>query len=988
MLFRLLFVAYAEDKGLLPYRSNGRYQRHALKTLARDLAAARAGGRISFDARSTDLWRDLQTLWTTVDEGNEDWGVPAYNGGLFSSKPEVNPAGAAIAELVLSNADVGPALDALLVDTGPDGLVGPVDFRSLSVREFGTIYEGLLESSLSVAPTDLALDRDGTYVPARGSATVAVQAGEVYFHNNSGVRKATGSYFTKPFAVEHLLDSALEPALDDHVTRLERLVESGDEPAAAEAFFDFRCVDLAMGSAHFLVAAVDRIEARLSAFLALHPIAPVLAELETLRSAALRRLGDLAEGLEIEQATLLRRQIARRCIYGLDRNRIAVELARLAVWIHTFVPGLPLSFLDHGLVWGDSLTGIGTVAEALGELEPGARDGQPSMFREQVEGFLGRAGEALRRLALATDTTLGEVHATRDAHREALAAVEPARRLFDLLVAARLGEASRPVEVSPRALVAHPDLRRAERLADELHAVHFPIAFPEVFLRDNAGFDCILGNPPWEKVKVEEHAFWGLRFPGHRSLSSAEQERRVARYRRERPDLVEELEAEVEQKRRLRQILAAGPHPLGSGDPDLYKAFCWRFWQLLRIDGAMGVVLPRSALSGSGTSQWRQTILDGGSFDDVTTLKNKGGWVFDEVTPQYTVGLVMTRKGAHRAGTVRMRGPFASRARYEAARATKPVEFPVEDFRAWTSGASFPLLPTAEAAEVFAKLRAHPRFDAPDHGWAFRPVREVDATNDKDHMILDSRGRMDLWPVYKGASFDLWSPDTGKHYASVEPDHITRVLQDKRRRQQRHAKSAFSAFPLEWVRDLATLPCLQPRIAFRDVARATDSRTVIAALVPPRMIPNHTAPYLLRIRGDERDEAFLLGVLGSIPLDWYARRVVETHVTFDVLGSFPIPRVDADHPLRRRLVEIYGRLAAVDGRYGDWAQAVGVPVASVPDQEKPELLAELDAAVALLYGLDEGDVRLIFETFHDTWDPRERLEHVLQHHRRLRASTR
>ena len=121
---------------------------------------------------------------------------------------------------------------------------------------------GLLESELSVATDDLAEVSDGALVPAGPTQNVGVAKGQVYLHNRSGSRKATGSYFTKPFAVEHLLDYALEPALDDHVARLEELIGAGDEAAAAGAFFDFRCVDMAMGSGHFLVAAVDRIEAR------------------------------------------------------------------------------------------------------------------------------------------------------------------------------------------------------------------------------------------------------------------------------------------------------------------------------------------------------------------------------------------------------------------------------------------------------------------------------------------------------------------------------------------------------------------------------------------------------------------------------------------------------------------------------------------------------------------------------------------------------
>ncbi|MGI8808585.1 MAG: Eco57I restriction-modification methylase domain-containing protein [Acidimicrobiales bacterium] len=446
ILFRMLFLAYAEDKDLLPYRTNSRYTDHALKTIARRLAEDKRAHKVTFDAVAIDHWEDVQQLWRAVDKGNTAWGVPGYNGGLFSNDADVNASGAALANIELTDAEFGPALLAMLVDEGPDGVIGPVDFRSLSVREFGTIYEGLLESRLSVAPTDLGVDAKGNYVPASKRTEPVVVAGEIYFHNRSGARKASGSYFTKPFAVEHLLDHALEPALADHLTRLSVLVDAGDEVAAADAFFDFRCVDLSMGSGHFLVAAVDRIEARLSGFLALNPIAPVNAELERLRQAAIDALADLADGVEIETTSLLRRQVARRCVYGVDMNHVSVELARLAIWIHTFVPGLPLSFLDHSLVCGNSLTGIGTLDEALEILDPKATEtGAISIFRWEVEEFLDRASDALRRLARTTEATVADIEIARQANADARAAVQPATDLFDLLVAGRLGEVQTPV---------------------------------------------------------------------------------------------------------------------------------------------------------------------------------------------------------------------------------------------------------------------------------------------------------------------------------------------------------------------------------------------------------------------------------------------------------------------------------------------------------------------------------------------------------------
>ena len=512
ILFRLLFLAYAEDRGLLPYATNATYRRNSLKQLARELAD-RANRGASYERAETHaLWSATTQLFEAVDKGNDEWGVPAYNGGLFSPDSAISPAGGAIEALRLTDAELTPVLTNLLNERDAEGVFAPIDFRSLSVRDFGTLYEGLLESSLSVATSDLALDARRHYVPATEGREVEVQEGTIYFHNRSGARKSSGSYFTRDFAVEHLLEGALEPSLTGHLERLASLLASGREDEAASAFFDFRCADLAMGSGHFLVAAVDRIEKRLAEFLDEHPIAMVEAELDRLRAAATLHLGDSATAYEIERRQLLRRQVARRCVYGVDRNHIAVELARLSLWIHTFVPGLPLSYLDHNLVQGDSLTGIGTIDEVVTYL--GAQDarkqakhGQGSIFETLIVGWLEEAQQPLLRLARATDTTRAELREVREAADEARRRAEPVRLLCDLACAMRRGEVAAFMSGGTgKAIEEHPQRALAESAACELDSLHFPVVLPEVFLRARPGFDCLVGNPPWEKLQVEEHS--------------------------------------------------------------------------------------------------------------------------------------------------------------------------------------------------------------------------------------------------------------------------------------------------------------------------------------------------------------------------------------------------------------------------------------------------------------------------------------------------
>lgn len=243
------------------------------------------------------------------------------------------------------------------------------------------------------------------------------------------------------------------------------------------------------------------------------------------------------------------------------------------------------------------------------------------------------------------------------------------------------------------------------------------------------------------------------------------------------------------------------------------------------------------------------------------------------------------------------------------------------------------------------------------------------------------------WPVYKGASFDVWQPDTGTYYASADAQSITAHLQEKRLRQHKTSSSPFAEFTAAHVADPRTLPCLRPRIAFRDITNSTNTRTIVAALVPGEVVITNQGPYLLWPHGQPSDEAYVLGVLSSMVLDWHARRVVELHLNFHILNSLPLPDPGPGNPVRDRVVEVAGRLAAVDERFAEWAVDVGVPVSSVNDEAtKQHLIHELDACVAHLYGLDEDDLEVIYTTFDEKRPDRyrDRLAAVLDHFRRLR----
>ncbi len=245
-------------------------------------------------------------------------------------------------------------------------------------------------------------------------------------------------------------------------------------------------------------------------------------------------------------------------------------------------------------------------------------------------------------------------------------------------------------------------------------------------------------------------------------------------------------------------------------------------------------------------------------------------------------------------------------------------------------------------------------------------------------MTFESKGSVNgYWPVYKGESFDIWNPDTGTYYAWADPEPVLEWLQEKRLKAGRSRRpSPHREFPMEYLCDKSTLPCFAPRLVFRDVARATDARTIIACLIPPKVFVANQAPYILWPHGDEKDQAYLLGVLCSIPLDWYARRFIENHVSYFLFNPLPVPRPERGDSRWQRIVTLAGRLACPDERFTAWAEAVGVDCGLLEMDEKQNMVYELDALVAHLYGLDEHQLSHIFETFHKDKDYDERCDRV------------
>ncbi|MDP9340674.1 MAG: hypothetical protein M3Q23_00920 [Actinomycetota bacterium] len=981
ILFRLLFFLYLKSRGYLPY-ALAAYRPHSATQL---LQEARGQGS-EFDARASTLWDRFTTLVHAMRTGNTAWGLPAYNGDLFAS--DVLPGAELIEEARIADSAFGPALAALGFDPEGEDAGAGVDYGDLEITHLGRIYEGLLSLHLSYATEPLAYDgRVERWVPA-GRREPEIAEGQLFYQTESGGRKAGGVYYTPQVIVRHLVDHAVLPALEEHLGRVAKAAERNANDAA-RLLFDFRILDPAMGSAHFLADALDRVAERIGTFLADHPLKPVIRLLEDLKTEA------RWEG-RIEDGDLLRRLVLKHCVYGVDLSPMAVEVAKVSLWLASFVPGLSLAYLGHNLKRGDALVGVADPV-VLADLGPlfGEYENAP------IPSALRRAREVAARIAETPDRTPDEVEASRRVEDELREVTQGLDHAFSVWCAEPFGlrgarnwlqGAADHLLEGREARGEAEFLEPAIQMAEERSFFHWPVEFPEVFMREGAqfpdelgdnpkldvgehqaglheapaasrpGFDVVIGNPPWEELTVEELGFYALHDPGLRGVTAeSERRRRIDDLRGRYPQLEPELErrrSDLEGKRRF-----FGPQggyvAQGAGDTDTYKLFCERYRSLAREGGRLGVVLPRSAFLVDGARGFRRWLFPNARVARLDFILNNRSWAFP-IHPQYTIALLAARRRAPTPGAeLHISGPSASRAEFERASGAPGVAVALERLQEWTRmeggpGYEVPLLPSPEGVAVFDRMRRGPRFDQAYPGvWSAFPVRELDETNDR-RFFRHSDGV----PVWKGRNFDQYDPHGREPAGFARERDAMKRLQAKRT----SSRSRFrGSFPREVLEDPLTHPFHAARVAFRDVSRATDSRTVRACLVPPRTFLTNTAPYLVFPEGAPPEQAFVLGVLDSLPFDWQARRFVETHLNFYVLDLLCFP--PADETNVEGIARRAARLSCVDDRFAEFAAACSVECGPLAPHERDRLRAEIDALVAQAYGLAEDDLEVIFADF-------------------------
>jgi len=523
LIYRLIFVFTVEERGVLHPQDDNAEALAARKAYAEGYALARLRqlclkrrARNRFD----DHWQAIRIVWRGLAQGEPRLALPAL-GGLFalSQCPHLDAAS-------LHNTYLLAALQHLrwaVTSQGKASSLTPIDYRNMGPEELGSVYESLLE----LVPTiDLPARRFG-FVGLTEEGSTAGNA-----------RKLTGSYYTPDSLVQQLIHSALDPVI------AQRLAANPAQPV--EALLSIRVIDPACGSGHFLLAAARR-------------LAEKLAQLRA------------PEGAVTPQAYRhALREVVGRCIFGVDRNPMAIELARTALWLEGFEEGRPLGFLDHHLQCGDALLGL----TDLQALERGiAKDAFKPLSGDDKEvckqlAKLNNAGlkqlakdvqSGQHLLAFAADTGLQALQALEALGADTAEDVAAQERAYyqiceqlahsplalaaDLAVSAYLlpktpdtaalvatSETLHTALTAPQ-LLAAPGADQAATVAaaraacQQARVLHWPLAFPQVYAA--GGFDCVLGNPPWERIKLQEEEFFATRHP---AVAAAQNKAERTRY--------------------------------------------------------------------------------------------------------------------------------------------------------------------------------------------------------------------------------------------------------------------------------------------------------------------------------------------------------------------------------------------------------------------------------------------------------------------------
>ncbi|MCY4088146.1 MAG: N-6 DNA methylase [Actinomycetia bacterium] len=976
LVYRLLFLFVAEDRELLHHSNTNpdtreRYNRYYSTRRLRAIAQRRRG------TRHHDLYQSLRLVMGKLghDDGCPPLGLPALGSFLWTTDAVGH-----LNRAELANSSLLEAIRSLAF-TEQDKVLRAVDYKNLGSEELGSVYESLLELH-----------------PELNTDTARFTLGTADGHE----RKTTGSYYTPPALVQTLLDTALDPVLDEAAT--------SSDPE--RAILDLKVCDPATGSGHFLIAAAHRIAKRL----------------------ATARTGDNEPPPEAVRAAL--RDVIGQCIYGVDVNPMAVELCKVSLWMEALQPGKPLSFLDTHIKCGNSL--LGTTKTLMS-------DGIPDSAFKRTEGDDNRAARELRRqnkieregqltledavpslveeleapataLEAANDATVQDLKDKERLSREleTSQAYKRAKLAADTWCAAFLQQKTTDAPRLTTGLISRIATRQQtttdralheiERLADQYSLFHWEIEFPQVFSHHQAGFDTVIGNPPWDRIKLQEVEWFASRDPELARAPTAAIRRATIRELRQLGDpLASEFDAAKQQANKLSHLVRSSDlYPLLSGgDTNLYSLFVEQALNLVQPSGLVSLLTPSDIYAGKTAARFFETVSTTGRAASLYDFENRRLGTdlppfFPDVDSRFKF-CALTLGGEQRRFDQTECAFFL----HDTDTIKNPDRcFPLApaDFaRANPNTRTAPVFRTRRDAEITLRIyKDHPvlvdRAEGEEHKtWPVRYHTMFHMTNDS-HLFRTAAQLQDngfypvqgnRWkkgqelhlPLYEGKMVQAF--DHRAASVVVNPENLNRPAQPREASLEQHTNPDWLPDPQFWVSaDLIEWPD-EPgwAVAFKDVTAPTNVRTMIAAVIPRSGVGN-TLPLLLpdpSATVPYQDFAWLIGAcMNSYVFDFIARQKVQgQHLNWFIVEQLPVidpagyDRQFRDTTARELVRDHVLRLTYTAHDMAPFAHDLdhNGPPFSWDEEERRHLQARLDALYFHLYNIGRDDADYILSTF-------------------------
>ena len=1021
LLYRLLFILYAEDRDLLPVRDE-RYYDYALRDKVRGDVGDRKDRGDVFSEAAARYWLAVDDLCRAVDLGDAAIGLPPYNGGLFDRArvPLLN-------HIRLGDRVMADVIDALSFERDETGQRRYINYRDLGVRQLGSIYERLLEH-------ELAPDGDG----------VAVRP-------NIFARKGSGSYYTPDDLVGLIVEETIGPLVQARTDAFE--AEAGRMPAdglereravarlaaldPAEKILELKVCDPAMGSGHFLVSLVDYLADGVIAAMAEAEalaegyVSPLVGRIQAIRDRILANAEDRNWAIDrdrLDDRHIVRRMVLKRCVYGVDKNPMAVELAKVALWLHTFTVGAPLSFLDHHLRCGDSLFG----AWARSGIDKAAEYGGPLLLHGSIRQAELSALE-MRTIEELTDAEIAEAHRSAETFAGVENATAPLDAVLSLVHAidwlevkdrdgrtalqsffgGLLGD---PIEIALGRAEASADrpesahfaelLRKARRLVHEERFLNWQAAFPGVWMNwQNArlagGFDAVIGNPPWDKIKLQQVEWFATRrWEIAQQQRAADRKLMIAALERAGDPLAQDYALASERAAMAtRTARRSGAYPLLSGgDLNLYSLFVERAMTLVKPDGMVGLLTPSGIASDKTAARFFKSVATEGRLKALYDFENRKVFFPDvHASFKFCIFVASPSPIGEAANCAFYLHDISERddpercfpltaesfTRVNPNTSTAPIFRSRRDAALTT--AIYDRLPVLVDRSSGEEVKACPvkystMFHMTNDSGLFRTRAALEEQEGAwpigGNRFVSPAGE---WvPLYEGKMVQAFDHRGASVLVNLNNPH--RPGRPEPATLDQHRDPEWLPDPQFWVMQSETsFPDVSYLLGFKDVTAPTNIRSMIAALIPSYGVGN-TFP-ILSIDGQAAtDSALLLANFDAVPFDYVARQKIQgQHLNWFIVEQLPVIPLETYETVRfglRTAGEIV-REAVVELTYtahdmASFARDMGhvdeggavLPPFVWDAGRRLHLRAKLDAVFFHLYGVtDRDDVRYIYSTF-------------------------